>query len=1029
MPLSVSEAIPIGDLKDQISRLSVSLSVGPVENEALKPNASVLKVMPDGRRNVELAPSLDGKTAHVQEQVVPLRTITESKVIVLSDDETEKEVLPDVVVLSCSRSTQDISDNKVTTGQRSKQFSSKNFPDASELTQLDGNATKEDFDALKLRPPSKFSTSGQKPTSAFDLKGPDDNVRENLLLQENASSAQVCAYDPVVHRKISDQTCVRGTRDADVDPKEKDLVKEVLLDTESECWECVIKTSGSSKSLVANSDVTVSKVQATDEKEQERNVHILSQNNTKSACDDISNRSATSTSLDLRGSVGSSRADVDTETRDKVIKELIFDTENDPFVHALKVAGRSRSIKLGPSVPKRRVIQLAMPISDRSTSFQRMNSSLKRFRPPRLDDWYRSILVINYFSAVRLSSVNEDENMTVTKLKEIPLSFSSPDHYVEIFQPLVLEEFKAQLQNSYAEAMSTVEMCCGNLSILSVERIDDFHLIRCIPDDNESSSSRSFLENDLVLLAKMPLQNSAQNVHVIGKVKRLLVERSKWYASRIMSITPQLREFQALSSAKDIPMLPIILNPIDQSHSYARPNSVELSQLSQPMQDVLKSSFNDCQLQAISAAIGSHYLTKAPVLSLIQGPPGSGKTRTIIAIVSGLLALGSLKRNDSSKACCSIPVSTTSIKPKNQISQSVAIARAWQDAAFAKQLANEEHKTSRSIVNLRSIKHSSRVRVLLCAQSNAAVDELVSRVSTDGLYGNDGKLYKPYLVRVGNAKTVHPNSIPFFIDTLVEQRLAEEKMSDDTDGKNDLNSGSCMTLRSKLEKLADRIRSYEAKRANLTDCNVDMKSTSENGNLKEDMSDEVIGAKLKILYAQKKAICVELAAAQARERRASEKVRALKHKLRKEILREAEIVMTTLSGCGGDLYGVCSESCSGSKIGNLMEDTLFDAVVIDEAAQALEPATLIPLQLLKSNGTKCIMVGDPKQLPATVISNVASKFLYECSMFERLQRAGHPVIMLTEQNCPCSAPTPPAGMRRYREKWTAHPQDLYGEEE
>lgn len=42
-------------------------------------------------------------------------------------------------------------------------------------------------------------------------------------------------------------------------------------------------------------------------------------------------------------------------------------------------------------------------------------------------------------------------------------------------------------------------------------------------------------------------------------------------------------------------------------------------------------------------------------------------------------------------------------------------------------------------------------------------------------------------------------------------------------------------------------------------------------------------------------------------------------------------------------------------------------------------------------------VGDPKQLPATVLSSVASKFRYECSMFERLQRAGHPVIMLTKQ--------------------------------
>ena len=43
------------------------------------------------------------------------------------------------------------------------------------------------------------------------------------------------------------------------------------------------------------------------------------------------------------------------------------------------------------------------------------------------------------------------------------------------------------------------------------------------------------------------------------------------------------------------------------------------------------------------------------------------------------------------------------------------------------------------------------------------------------------------------------------------------------------------------------------------------------------------------------------------------------------------------------------------------------------------------------------MVGDPKQLPATVMSGLASKFLYECSMFERLQRAGYPVIMLSKQ--------------------------------
>ncbi|KAK1365540.1 hypothetical protein POM88_041101 [Heracleum sosnowskyi] len=114
-----------------------------------------------------------------------------------------------------------------------------------------------------------------------------------------------------------------------------------------------------------------------------------------------------------------------------------------------------------------------------------------------------------------------------------------------------------------------------------------------------------------------------------------------------------------------------------------------------------------------------------------------------------------------------------------------------------------------------------------------------------------------------------------------------------------------------------------------------------------------------------------LAAAQVREKKLNEESRAVKHKLRKSILKEAEIVATTLRGRGGDLYAVCAESISSHKFGSPNKHTLFDAIVIDEAAQELEHATLISVQLLKSKVTKCIMVGVPKQLPAMVISNVA----------------------------------------------------------
>ncbi|XP_047319403.1 probable helicase MAGATAMA 3 [Impatiens glandulifera] len=72
----------------------------------------------------------------------------------------------------------------------------------------------------------------------------------------------------------------------------------------------------------------------------------------------------------------------------------------------------------------------------------------------------------------------------------------------------------------------------------------------------------------------------------------------------------------------------------------------------------------------------------------------------------------------------------------------------------------------------------------------------------------------------------------------------------------------------------------------------------------------------------------------------------------------------------------------------------FDVVIIDEAAQAVEPATLIPLA---TDCKQVFLVGDPVQLPATVLSTVAQNLGYGMSLFKRLQQAGYPVTMLKTQ--------------------------------
>jgi senataxin len=57
-------------------------------------------------------------------------------------------------------------------------------------------------------------------------------------------------------------------------------------------------------------------------------------------------------------------------------------------------------------------------------------------------------------------------------------------------------------------------------------------------------------------------------------------------------------------------------------------------------------------------------------------------------------------------------------------------------------------------------------------------------------------------------------------------------------------------------------------------------------------------------------------------------------------------------------------------------------------------AILPPLRL---GCNRCILVGDPQQLPATVISQEAQTMLFSRSLFERFQLAGCPALMLTQQ--------------------------------
>ncbi|MBI3136750.1 MAG: AAA family ATPase [Bacteroidetes bacterium] len=87
---------------------------------------------------------------------------------------------------------------------------------------------------------------------------------------------------------------------------------------------------------------------------------------------------------------------------------------------------------------------------------------------------------------------------------------------------------------------------------------------------------------------------------------------------------------------------------------------------------------------------------------------------------------------------------------------------------------------------------------------------------------------------------------------------------------------------------------------------------------------------------------------------------------------------------------------SGTLIGLQQDELLrqqFDAVIVDEAGQALEPA----IWSLARHTEKLIMAGDPFQLPPSLFSNAAVKSALSTSLIEMGMKLNHPMTLLDTQ--------------------------------
>jgi senataxin len=229
-----------------------------------------------------------------------------------------------------------------------------------------------------------------------------------------------------------------------------------------------------------------------------------------------------------------------------------------------------------------------------------------------------------------------------------------------------------------------------------------------------------------------------------------------------------------------------------------------------------------------------------------------------------------------------------------------------------------------------------------------------------GIRNAQGEKFQPNIVRVGKSDSINANVRRVTLDELVDQRLQARAPSQNSDANE-------TALRAELNKV------LEQRNAKGTEYDRSREAGDANAS--------ALAAELKDLNAKKNRIGAQLD--EMREKRlALVRDRDIsRRQMTDAILDEADVICATLSGSGHEQLAKMNVN--------------FETVIIDEAAQSVELAALIPL---KYGCQRCILVGDPNQLPPTVLSQAAAKFQYEESLFVRMQRNDpHSVYLLSIQ--------------------------------
>ncbi|KFO82487.1 putative helicase senataxin, partial [Cuculus canorus] len=345
------------------------------------------------------------------------------------------------------------------------------------------------------------------------------------------------------------------------------------------------------------------------------------------------------------------------------------------------------------------------------------------------------------------------------------------------------------------------------------------------------------------------------------------------------------RTFRGLLLLSRSPLLNPIINP---SYNDFCPRDLIIASGSAASD---MNEYNEDQKRAIETAyamVKQH--PGLPKICLIHGPPGTGKSKTIVGLLTRVLSENTRNEKGTQKT-------NSKIKPN---------------------------------------------RFLVCAPSNAAVDELMKKIilvfkgkcrNRQEPLGNCGDIN---LVRMGAEKAINSEVRGFSLDKQVEHRM--RRMPADCD--QDIQKKKA-ALDRQLDELSRQRAMHRCERT------------------KSQMLTDEIGR----LSKERQQLASQL-----------KEVRGHSQKVQADIILESDIICCTLSASGGVLLE--------SVFGRQRLDP-FCCVIVDEVRQSCEVETLIPL-IHRCN--KLVLVGDPRQLPPTVKSVEAQKYGYDQSLMARLHR-------------------------------------------